>query len=53
MGFRNLLIYVQRQIDNLLRLYRKYTKTYINNVVIYSLILEKHIEHLDLIFTIL
>jgi len=47
--YRNLLIYVQRQIDAMLRLYN-FVKSYVNNVVVYSSILKEHLRYLNKIF---
>ncbi len=49
MRFKNSLVYVQRQIDTLLRPYQ-YAKAYVNNVVIFSKTLEEHLTHLCTIF---
>ena len=50
MNFRNLLIYVQRKIDQLLRKYCVFARIYINDVIIFHKILKKHILYLTIIF---
>jgi len=50
MKFKNSSLYVQRQIDNLLRSYRDYVRVYMNNIMIFSKILEKHEKHLHAMF---
>ena len=36
MKYKNSLVYVQRQIDRLFRAYRKFVKTYVDDIVIFS-----------------
>ena len=36
MKYKNSFVYVQRQIDRLLRVYRKFVKTYVDDIVIFS-----------------
>ena len=43
-------VYVQRQIDRLFRVYRKFVKTYVDDIVIFSRIWQKHVNHLRQIF---
>lgn len=50
MRFRNNLVYVQRQIDLILREYRKFARVYVDNIVIFNKILKEHVEHLVKIF---
>ena len=50
MGYKNSPAYVQRQIDRILRPYREFAKAYINDVVIYSKTLQKHVGHLRKVF---
>ena len=45
MGHKNLPIYAQRQIDSILQPYQMYAKTYVNDIVIFSKLLEKHLKH--------
>ena len=49
-GYKNSPAYIQRQIDRLLRAHRQYARAYIDDVVIYSETLEKHVQHLRAIF---
>ena len=53
MKFKNSLTYVQRKIDVILRIYRKFVKTYVNDILIFSNILKKHIAHLHVVFQLL
>ena len=50
MGAKNSISYVQRQIDRILSPFAKFTKAYIDNVMIHSLTLEEHLTHLRTIF---
>ena len=50
MRYKNLSIYVQRQIDCLLRRFRRFARVYINDIVIFFKIIEKHILHFRAIF---
>ena len=50
MSYKNSFAYVQRQIDRLLRVYRKFVKIYVDDIVIFSRILKKHITHLRVVF---
>lgn len=50
MKYKNSPAYVQRQIDRLLREHRHYARAYIDDVVIHSVTLEEHVEHLRAIF---
>lgn len=49
MNYRNSSVYVQRQIDRVLRSFA-FARVYVNNIVIFSESFEKHIEHLRKIF---
>ena len=50
MSFKNTSSYVQRKIDNILRIYKDFCRAYINDIVIFSKTLKKHVKHLHLIF---
>jgi hypothetical protein len=50
MKYKNSFVYVQRQIDRLLRVYRKFVKTYVDDIVIFSRIWQKHVNYLRQIF---
>jgi hypothetical protein len=45
--------YVQRIIDTILRPYRQFAHCYIDDIVIFFKIFEKHIEYLIIIFELL
>ena len=51
--FKNFSLYVQRQINNLLYFYRQYVKAYVNDIVIFSKTLNKHLAYLQIIFALL
>ena len=53
MKYRNSSVYVQRQIDRILRHHQQFAKTYVNNIVTFSKTLQKHVTHLRQIFKIL
>ena len=48
--YKNSLTYVQRQIDRVLRKHRKYSRTYVDDIIIFSETLEKHLRHLIEVF---
>ena len=50
MNFKNSSFYVQRQTDQMLRSYRDFSRVYMNDIIIFSKILKKHIAHLRQIF---
>ena len=50
MNFRNNSMYVQRQIDWLLRKYREFVRTYMNDIVIFNKTFDEHLFHLNIIF---
>ena len=50
MNFKNSSIYVQKQIDKLLRLYRKYIKTYVDDIIMFFKTKKKHKTHLRIVF---
>ena len=45
MSYKIFFVYVQKQINRFLKLYRVYIKTYVNNIVIFSKILKKHEQY--------
>lgn len=53
MRYRNSIVYVQRQIDRLLRAFRVFARAYVDDIVIVSTTLEKHVQHLIEMFQIL
>ena len=44
---------MQRQIDRILRSHRRYARAYVNDIIIYSKSLTKHIDYLIKVFDIL
>ena len=50
MKYKNNFVYVQRQIDRLLRKYRRYARVYINDIIIFFKTIEKHAVHLRAVF---
>ena len=42
--------YIQRQINTIFRVYRKFVKIYVNNIIVFSQTLKKHIKHFTKIF---
>lgn len=50
MRYKRSLSYVQRQIDAMLRSYRKFIRAYIDDIIIFLLILKNHLQHLRNIF---
>ena len=51
--FKNSFAYVQRKIDAILRIYRVFAKAYVDDIVVFSRILKKHLNHLRQIFQLL
>lgn len=47
MGFKNSPAYVQHSIDSITRSKRDFARAYINNIVIFCLIFENHLHHLQ------
>ena len=52
MRFKNFVSYVQRKMNEFLRLYRYFIKCYINNIMIFFHIAKEHFEHLKIIFAL-
>lgn len=52
MGYKNSPVYVQRQIDRLLRKFRKFVRAYVDDVVVYFKTLEEYLNHLRQIFNL-
>ena len=46
MSFKNISAYVQREIDNILWIYKNFCRAYINDIVIFSKTLKKRVKHL-------
>ena len=53
MNYKNSSIYVQRQINRLLRKFRRFARTYVNDIVIYFKTTKKHTQHLRFVFDML
>ena len=53
MKFKNNSIYVQKKIDIILRIYKIFVKTYVNNIVMFNRILKKHVNYFRQIFQLL
>ena len=43
MRFKDVSLYVQRQIDIMLRLYKAFAKIYVNDIIIFNKSLKEHI----------
>lgn len=52
MSFRNSSTYVQRQINRVLRVFRAFVKTYVNDIVVFNHSLKKHLRHLIQVFAL-
>ena len=50
MNYKNSFSYVQRQTNKLLRSYKQFVKTYVNDIIIHFKILQKHLNHLRTFF---
>ena len=51
MSYRNSFIYVQKIINKILRSYHHFYRAYVDNIVIFSTSLKKHLTHLRFIFS--
>jgi len=47
------MIYVQRQINNHLQLFKKFARVYIDDIVIFSQTFQNHLQHLREVFILL
>ena len=52
MKYRNSFSYLQRQIDRVLRFYKEFTKTYINDTTIFSKFFDEYFNYLRQIFDV-
>ena len=50
--FKNSPVYIQRKINTILSVYQIFVCVYINNVIIFSRTLKKHLIYLHTIFTL-
>ena len=48
--YKNSSAYVQRQIDRVLRKHKKYSRAYVDDIIIFSKTLKKHLRHLIEVF---
>ncbi len=51
-GYTNFLPYIQHFIDKMLKLYRRYCRTFIDNIIIFSNTFKDHYKHLKTIFSL-
>jgi hypothetical protein len=51
MGYRNSVAYVQRIMDTILREFRAFARTYVDDIVIFSRTFLDHLAHLRAVFT--
>ena len=51
-NFKNFSTYVQRKIDIIFCVYKVFVRVYVNNVIIFSYTLKKHITYLHIIFVL-
>ena len=52
MRYRNSPAYVQRQIDRILRAFRAFARTYVDDIVMFSHSLKEHLRHLNQVFAL-
>ena len=50
MGYKNLPAYAQWQINKILQPHQRYARAYVNNIVVFSKLLEEHLRHLQNVF---
>ena len=50
MGYKNLPTYTQGQIDRILQPHQRYSRAYIDDIVIFLKLLEEHLRHLQNVF---
>lgn len=50
MGYKNTGAYVQRQMGNLMRACREFSRAYIDDIVVFSTSLEEHLRHIEQVF---
>ena len=53
MGYKNSVVYVQRQIDRPLWPYKNFAHTYVDDIVIFFQTLTEHLMYLNAIFSML
>ena len=52
MSYKNSSTYIQKQINRLLRKFRRFVRAYVNDIIIFFKIVAKHVIHLRAIFDI-
>ena len=52
MKYKNSSVYVQKQIDRILKSF-DFARVYVNDIVVFSKIMNEHFEHLRVVFRIL
>ena len=52
-SYRNSPAYIQRMIDKVLRQQCEFARAYVNDIVIFSVMLKEHLQHLDEVFNVL
>ena len=52
MRFKKFVFYVQKKINEFLRLYRYFAKYYINNIIIFFYIAKNNFQYLKIIFAL-
>ena len=52
MKFKNSILYVQRKMDEFLRLYRYFAKCYIDNIIIFFRFAKEYFQYLKTIFAL-
>ena len=50
MRYKESSSYVQRQTDKLLKSFKHFAKAYVDNIIVFSRIMKKHLKHLETIF---
>ena len=52
MRYRNNSVYVQRQIDRVLRVFRVFVRAYVDDIVVFNHSLKEHLRHLNQMFAL-
>ena len=53
MSYRNSPAYIQRMINKVLRQQHEFARAYVNDIVIFSVMLKEHLQHLHEVFNVL
>ena len=51
--YKNNLTYIQKQINRLLKRFRRFVRVYVNDIIIFFKTTKKHVQHLRFVFVIL